>query len=70
VTTLRVEPAGHLQAAEARHLDVEEDQVARPVAQRRQRRVAVGALAHDGHVRVVRQQLPQPPPPQGLVIHD
>src|SRR5262245_52342252 len=58
----------HLQAVQAWHLNVQEDEVGFFALDYLDGLTAIGAFSHDGKVRFVFKQLPNPSPRWGLVI--
>jgi hypothetical protein len=59
----------HLEAVELGHLDIQQDQVGRVPADRIQRGASVAALLHHFELGILADQIGQPVPGQGLVVH-
>ena len=60
----------NLEAADLRHLDVQEEEVGPQLVDRLDRLEAVAALRHDLHLLLATEVLPQDRPGRLLVVHD
>jgi len=64
------ERAQHLEAIEARHLHIEQEQVRLPLFNLGQRLQRVSRLADNLHFRMRAEQFPQPRPGRSFVVYD